>query len=103
MFFDEIIPLLRVPYICVCSLELHDECWVIVAVQHSTNYNHENCIWQLWDVTSRFVARALTQIRRRSLVAAHSLLPSLPNLTCTFLEKHLHPLSANLFGFIEVF
>jgi len=47
-------------------------------------------------------SRALTQICRWSLVASPSLLPRLPNITCTFLHKHLHPLSLNPFGIIEI-
>jgi len=91
------------PHICVRSLELHAGYLVIVAVRHSTNHNHESCIWQLWEVTSSFFACALCQIRRWSLVASPPLLPHLPNLTCTFFQKHLHPLLPNPFGIIEIF
>jgi len=48
-------------------------------------------------------AQELCQIPRRSLVASPFLLPRLPNLTCTFLQKHLHPLSPNPFGIIKIF
>jgi len=59
-------------------------------------------MWQLWNVTSQFFARALSQICRWSLVASPSLLPRLPNLTCTFFPKYLHPLSPNPFSIIEI-
>jgi len=90
------------PHICVQSLELHAGWLVIVAVRHSTNYNQEYCIWQLWDVTSRWFTRALSQIRSGSLVPLPSVLSRLLNLTCTFRQKHLHPLSPNPFGIIEI-
>ena len=79
------------PQICVQSLELHAGCLVIVTVWHSMNHNHESCICQLWMVTSRFFAHALCQICHQSLVASPPLLPGLSNVTCTFLQKHLHP------------
>jgi len=47
--------------------------------------------------------RPLTQIRCRSLVASLSLVPHLPNLLCTWLPTHLHPLSPNPFAVIENF
>ena len=75
----------------------------LLPFRHSTNHNDDCCIWQLRDVTYRSFARALTQIRHRSLVALPSLPPRLPNLACTFLQKHLNPLSPNPFGIIEVF
>jgi len=52
-FFNEINQLLPVPHISVWSLKLHAGYLVIVAVWHSTNHNHESCIWQIWEVTSR--------------------------------------------------
>jgi len=63
--------------------------------------------WKLYwatlgDYLSLF-ARAFIQIRRRLLVASPSLLRCLPNLPCTFLHNHLHPLSPNPFGIIEIF
>jgi len=91
------------PHICVRSLELRAGCRVIVTIRHSTNHIHESCIWQLWDVTSRVFDRVLSQIRLRSAVTSRSLLPRLPNLTCTFLQKHLHLLLLNLFGIIKIF
>ena len=91
------------PYICVRSLELHAGCRVIAAVRLLRNYNHESCIWQLWDVISWFFARVLSQIRRWLLVASPSVFPRLPNVTCTFLQKHLHSLPPNPFGIIEIF
>jgi len=72
-FFDEINQLLSVPNIFVRSLELHGGCLVIVAVRHSTSDNHESCIWQLWDVTSRFFA----PVRYPKSVAG-PMLPHLP-------------------------
>jgi hypothetical protein len=90
-------------HIWVQILEMHAGCRVIVPIQHSTNYNNESCIWQLWDVTSQLIAHELSQIRRPSFVASPSLLPRLPNLTCTFLQKHLHPLSPNPSGNSEIF
>jgi len=101
--FDEINQLLPVPHICVRCLELHAGCLVIVAIQHSTNHNHESCIRQLWEDTVRFFASALTQIRRGWLVALPSLLSCLLNLTSTFLQKHLNPLAPNQFGIIQIF
>jgi hypothetical protein len=92
-----------VPHISVQSLELHAGCLVVVAIQHSTSHNHTCCIRQLWEATSHIFARALTQIWCWSLVASPSLLPCLPNLACTLLQKHLHPLSPNPFGIIEIF
>jgi len=92
-----------VSHICVRSLQLHAACRVIVAVWHLTNHNHESCIWHLWDGTFRFFACALSQIRRRLVVALPSLLPLLPNLACTFPQNHLNLLSPNPFGIIEVF
>ena len=67
------------------------------------SHTHESCIWQPWDVTCHFFTRALTQIRRRLLVASPSLLPRLPNLTGMFLQKHLNPLLPNPFRMIKVF
>jgi hypothetical protein len=78
-------------------------CLVIVAIWDSKNHNHESCIWQLEDITSRDFARALTQILRWSLVTLLSLLLHLQSLTCTFLQKHPHPLPPNPFGIIEIF
>jgi len=92
-----------VPHIWVRKLVLHAGCLVIVAIRHSTNHNHESCIWQLWEVTSRFFTRTLSQIRRRSLVVLPSFLRCLQNVTCTFLQKHLNPLSLNPFGVINIF
>jgi len=66
------------------------------------NHNREHCIWQLWEVTCHHFARALSQIRRRSLVASPSLFPCLSNLACTYLQKHLDPLPANPFSIIEI-
>jgi hypothetical protein len=45
----------------------------------------------------------VSQIRRQSLVALHPRLPSLLNLTCTLLQKHLHRFLPNPFSIIEVF
>jgi hypothetical protein len=101
--FAEINKLLPMPHICVRSLELHAGCRVIVAVLLSTNYHHESCIWHLWDVTSQCVTRALSLIRHRLLVSSPSVLPHLPNPTCTCLQKHLHPLPPNTYGIIEIF
>ena len=67
------------------------------------NHNDEIHIWHLWEVTSRYVTPALSQIRRQLLIALPSLLPSLPNLTGTFLQKHLNPLSPNPFSIMEIF
>jgi len=66
------------------------------------NHNHESCISQLREVTCQFVACALCHIRRRLLVASPSLIPRLPNLACTFLQKHLNPLSLKPFGIINI-
>jgi len=103
IYFDEFNQLLSVPHICIRSLELIAGNLVIVAVQHSTNYNHDSCIWQLWDVTIHFCTSALSQIRRRLLVTSPSLLPRLPNHASTFLQKHQNLLSLNPFSIIDNF
>jgi len=100
IFFDEINQLLPVPHICVPGLALDAGSQVIVAIWHSTNDNQQSGIWQLWEVTSRIFDRALSRIHCRSPVASPSLLPCLPNLACTILQKHLNPLSPNPFGII---
>jgi len=89
--------------IFVQRLELIVGCLVIVAVRQPTNHNHESCIWQLWDITSRIVAHTLSQIHYRSYVASVDLLPRLPNLAYTYLRKHLNPLSPNPFGILIIF
>jgi len=95
--------LFPVPHICVRILELIAGFLVIVAIRHLTNHNNESCIWQLWEVTSCLFAKAQTQICHWSLVASHSLFPRLPNVTCTFREKNLNPLSLNPFRIIKTF
>ena len=85
-FFDEINQLLPVPDMCVQSLELNAGYLVIVAIPHSTNHNHQSCIWQLRDVTSRIFARMFSQIHHRWLVVSRYLLSCLPNLSWTFLQ-----------------
>jgi len=45
----------------------------------------------------------LFQIGHQMLIDSPSLLPRLPNLTCTFLQKHPHPLSPNPFSIINIF
>jgi len=67
------------------------------------NHDHESCIWQLWEVTSRFFARAPSQICCQWLVSSPSLFPRLPKLSCTIIQKYLNPLSPNLFSIIEIF
>ena len=84
-------------------MELIAGCLVIVAIRHSMNHNHETCIWQLWVVTLRHVARPLPQSRCPLLVTLPSLLSRLPNLSCTLFQKHLNPLSLNPFGIIKIF
>jgi hypothetical protein len=98
---DIINELLPVPHNCVKSLEFHAGCLVIIAVRHLKNQNYESCIWQLWEVTSRFFAHVLSQICHQSHVAWPSLLPPLSNLPCTFLQKHLNRLSPNPFSATE--
>jgi hypothetical protein len=98
IFFDEISQLLPVLHIGLRGVELHATCRVIVAILHSTNHNHECCIWQHRDVTCRFFACSRFQSRRQWLVASPSLLPRLPNLTCTLLQTRLNPLSPNPFS-----
>jgi len=102
-FSQENNQLLTLNYSSLQSLELIAGRLVIVAVQHLTIHNHEYCIWQLWDVTSHFVACAHSQICHRLLVSLPFFLPYLLNFTCTFLETHLHPLSLNPFSIINDF
>ena len=103
ILFDEINRLLQVPHICVPSVELIAGGLVIVAVWHSTNHNHERCIWQLWEVSSHCFARTHHQISRRTLVHSPSLLPRLLNLICRFLQNHHNQLSPNPCGILKIF
>jgi hypothetical protein len=103
MFFDDITQLLTVPHVCVQSMEYVAACLVIVAIWHSTNYNHESCILQYWDVTSCSFAHTLSQIHRQLLVSLPSLLPPLPQLSCTFPQTHVHPLLPNRFVIVKIF
>jgi len=101
-FVDEINQLLPVPHICIRGLELFGARNHILAIRHPAIHNHERCIWQLGEVTSSLFARALAQIRRWSPVASPSFFAHLPNLACTYLLKHLHPLMANPLSIIEI-
>jgi len=101
--FDEINQLLPMPHICVRSLESIAGRPVIVDIWHSTNHNHESCIWQLQEVPADICAAMLSQIGCRLLVASLAHLPRLPNLACTCVQKHHNPLSPNPFGIIKIF
>jgi len=85
VFVDEINQLLPLPHICVRCLELFRGQNRILPIRHPAIDNRVCCIWQLWEVTSRLLARALSQIRHRSLVASPSVFLRLSNFTCTFL------------------
>jgi hypothetical protein len=102
-WFDEINQLLLVPHIWVRSLELHAGCLVIFAVWHSTNYNREGCIWQLWEVTCWFLNHAPSQSCRRSIVALMSLLSCVTNLAPKCPHNQLNPLLPNSFSIVKTF
>jgi len=92
-----------VPCIGVWSWQLNVGYLVIVAIHHSTNHNHESCIWQLWVVTICLFPHPLCHICRWSLVIFPSFLPPLPNHTCPLLQTHLNLLSQNPFRTIKIF
>jgi len=99
---DEISQLLPVPHICLRGLELFGGSNHILPIRQPVNHNRERCIWQLCEVTSPLCACALSLIRRQSLVPSPYLFLCLSNFTCTFHQKHLHPLPVNLFSIIEI-
>jgi len=57
----------------------------------------------MWVVTSHFVAHVLSWILDWLLVALRCLLPRLPNLAWTLLQKDLNPLSPNPLGIMNIF
>lgn len=84
-------------------LELIAGCLVIVAIWHLTNHNYGSCIWQPWEITSRYFAHGVCQICHRSVYASASIVPPLLNLACALLQNHLHPLLPNPFDIIKIF
>jgi hypothetical protein len=84
VFVDEIRQLLPVPHICLRGLELFRGQNHILPIRQPANHNRERCIWQLREVTSRLDARALSPVRRRSLVASPFRFPRQSNFACTF-------------------
>jgi len=102
IFGDNVSHLLSVTHICIWSLLLFGSLNHILASQHAANHNHEDCIWQLGDVTFCLVACTLAQIDHKKPVALHYIFPRLLIFTCTFVQKCLNPPPANPFHTVEI-